>query len=54
MQRQWGQDRQSLTADDGRLLVLLGPSGCGNSTILRMIAGLEKPSDGRILSRAES
>jgi sn-glycerol 3-phosphate transport system ATP-binding protein len=39
----------SLTADEGRLLVLLGPSGCGKSTALRLIAGLEEPSEGRIL-----
>lgn len=37
----------SLTAD-GDLLVLVGPSGCGKSTTLRMIAGLERPTDGRI------
>ena len=39
----------SLTADEGRLTVLLGPSGCGKSTALRLIAGLEEPSAGRIL-----
>ena len=39
----------SLTADAGRLLVLLGPSGCGKSTALRLIAGLEEPNEGRIL-----
>ncbi|MDL5363171.1 ABC transporter ATP-binding protein [Halalkalicoccus sp. NIPERK01] len=37
-----------LTIRDGELLVLLGPSGCGKSTTLRMIAGLEVPSEGRI------
>ena len=41
-------DRVSLTVDDEELFVLLGPSGCGKSTVLRMIAGLEDPSDGRI------
>ena len=37
-----------LTIADGELLVLVGPSGCGKSTTLRMIAGLEYPTDGRI------
>ena len=38
----------SLEAEDGEFLVLLGPSGCGKSTALRMIAGLEDPSEGMI------
>ncbi len=33
---------------DGEFMVLVGPSGCGKSTALRMIAGLETPTGGRI------
>ena len=34
---------------DGELLVILGPSGCGKTTLMRMIAGLEKPTTGDII-----
>ena len=37
-----------LDVEAGELLVLLGPSGCGKSTILRLIAGLEAPTEGRV------
>ena len=38
----------SLEVRDGEFLVLVGPSGCGKSTTLRMVAGLELPTGGRI------
>jgi multiple sugar transport system ATP-binding protein len=38
----------SLEVADGELLVLVGPSGCGKTTTLRLIAGLEEPTAGRI------
>jgi len=38
----------SLSVRDGELLTMLGPSGCGKTTTLRMIAGLEQPTDGTI------
>ncbi len=39
----------SLRIEPGKLVTLLGPSGCGKTTTLRMIAGLEMASKGRIL-----
>ncbi len=37
-----------LEISDGELVVLVGPSGCGKTTVLRMVAGLEDVTDGRI------
>ena len=39
----------SLDVEHGEMITLLGPSGCGKTTILRMIAGLEMPTSGKIL-----
>ncbi|MEP7380349.1 MAG: sn-glycerol-3-phosphate ABC transporter ATP-binding protein UgpC [Gemmatimonadota bacterium] len=41
-------DGISLEIGDGEFAVLVGPSGCGKTTVLRMIAGLESPTVGRI------
>jgi multiple sugar transport system ATP-binding protein len=41
-------DHLDLAIEDGEFMVLLGPSGCGKTTALRMIAGLEDVSDGRL------
>jgi len=38
----------TLDVQDGTIVSLLGPSGCGKTTTLRMIAGLEKPDEGKI------
>ncbi|PDT82691.1 ABC transporter ATP-binding protein [Sinorhizobium sp. BJ1] len=43
----------SFTVQDGEFLALLGPSGCGKTTTLRMIAGLELPTSGKIYLEGE-
>jgi sn-glycerol 3-phosphate transport system ATP-binding protein len=52
LSRWWGATRAvddvSFEAAAGRMLVLLGPSGCGKSTTLRLIAGLEAATSGRV------
>ena len=42
-------DRVTISVPDGQLVSLLGPSGSGKTTLLRLIAGLERPSEGRLL-----
>jgi energy-coupling factor transporter ATP-binding protein EcfA2 len=50
--RRWGEvtalDRIALNVAPGSFTVLLGPSGCGKSTCLRIVAGLETATEGRI------
>ena len=50
--KRWGSstavEPMSLDIADGEFLVLLGPSGCGKTTTMRMVAGLEDPSEGEV------
>jgi putative ABC transport system ATP-binding protein len=42
-------DKLSLTVDDGDFMALMGPSGSGKTTLLNLIAGIDRPTSGRIL-----
>ena len=42
-------ERVSLVVRSGEFVAIVGPSGCGKSTILNLVAGLDRPSEGRIL-----
>jgi ABC-type sugar transport system ATPase subunit len=46
--KQAAVEEVSLELDRGEFCVLLGPSGCGKSTLLRLVAGLERPTEGRV------
>lgn len=57
--KRWGDfyavENMNLTIKDSSFITLLGPSGCGKTTTLRMIAGLETPTSGKItINRVES
>ena len=47
-------DSVSFEVPDGQFFSILGPSGCGKTTLLRMIAGLTEPTDGKIEIRGRS
>ena len=49
----WGVRDVNIDIADQEFLVLLGPSGCGKTTTMRMIAGLEEPSDGEVIMDGE-
>lgn len=41
-------EKINLEVQKGKFICILGPSGCGKSTLLNIIAGLEKPSEGKV------
>jgi len=46
-------EKMDLDIDEGSLVTLLGPSGCGKTTLLRMVAGLEEPTEGEIFIKGK-
>lgn len=56
--KRWGDfyavENMNITLEDKSFITLLGPSGCGKTTTLRMIAGLETPTSGKITINGET
>ena len=46
-------DRTDLSVEDNDFIAILGPSGCGKSTLLRIVAGLDTPTNGRVVLDGE-
>ena len=46
-------EKMDFDIEEGSLVTLLGPSGCGKTTLLRMVAGLEEPTEGDIFIKGE-
>jgi ABC-type Fe3+/spermidine/putrescine transport system ATPase subunit len=46
-------EKMNFEIEEGSLVTLLGPSGCGKTTLLRMVAGLEEPTEGDILIKGK-
>jgi len=46
-------EKMDLDIEEGALITLLGPSGCGKTTLLRMVAGLEEPTEGEIFIKGK-
>ncbi len=46
-------DTLNFQVEEGSFFSILGPSGCGKTTLLRMIAGFQKPTEGKLLIRGE-
>ncbi len=46
-------DTLNFQVEDGSFFSILGPSGCGKTTLLRMIAGFQKPTEGKLLIRGK-
>src|SRR5215210_4961566 len=47
--RNWALRNVSLSVEEGDSLALIGPNGCGKSTLIRLLATLLRPAEGRVL-----